>query len=79
MQPARAVPHRRAATSAPELGLLAGEEPALDAACEAVVVRTRQFARRQRMWFRRDPRVEWFGAPENPCSVLPALLASWSA
>jgi tRNA dimethylallyltransferase len=58
---------------------LAGEEPSLDAALEAVVVRTRQFARRQRMWFRRDPRIHWFGCPRNPCSVLPALLASWSA
>ncbi len=60
------------------LAHLAGEEPSLDAALAAVVVRTRQFARRQRMWFRRDPRVQWFGAPENPCSVLRALLASWS-
>ncbi len=51
----------------------------LDEALDAVVVRTRQFARRQRMWFRRDPRIAWFGAPENPCTVLPALLASWSA
>jgi tRNA dimethylallyltransferase len=51
----------------------------LDAALEAVVMRTRQFARRQRMWFRRDPRIEWFGAPDNPSSVLAALLASWSA
>ena len=25
-----------------------------------------QFARRQRMWFRRDPRITWFGPPENP-------------
>ncbi len=41
-------------------------------------VRTRQFARRQRMWFRRDPRITWLGAPENPVTVLPALLASWS-
>jgi tRNA dimethylallyltransferase len=51
----------------------------LDAALEAIVVSTRQFARRQRMWFRRDPRITWFGAPGNPCTVLPALLASWSA
>jgi tRNA dimethylallyltransferase len=51
----------------------------LDATSDAIVVRTRQFARRQRMWFRRDPRIAWFGAPENPCTVLPALLASWSA
>jgi tRNA dimethylallyltransferase len=51
----------------------------LNAALDAVVVRTRRFARRQRMWFRRDPRITWFGAPGNPCTVLPALLASWSA
>jgi tRNA dimethylallyltransferase len=61
------------------LGYLAGDEPSLDDAFAAVTVRTRQFARRQRMWFRRDPRIQWFGAPGNPCSVLPALLASWSA
>jgi tRNA dimethylallyltransferase len=58
---------------------LDGAEPSLDAALEATVVRTRQFARRQRMWFRRDPRIGWFGAPGNPCTALPALLASWSA
>ena len=51
----------------------------LPEALEAVVVRTRRFARRQRMWFRRDPRITWLGASDNPCSVLPALLASWSA
>ena len=49
----------------------------LDALLEAIAVRTRQFARRQRMWFRRDPRISWLGAPENPVTVLPALLASW--
>ena len=37
----------------------------------AAVRRTRPFARRQRMWFRRDPRITWFGAAENPCRVLP--------
>jgi tRNA dimethylallyltransferase len=61
------------------LGHLEREEPSLDAAFDTTVVRTRQFARRQRMWFRRDPRVQWFGAPGSPCSVLPALPASWNA
>lgn len=61
------------------LAHLDGEIPVLDDAFAAAVVRTRQFARRQRMWFRRDPRARWFGAPGNPCSILPALLASWSA
>ncbi len=40
--------------------------------------RSRSFARRQRMWFRRDPRITWLGAPENPCDLAPALLALWS-
>ena len=40
--------------------------------------RTRSFARRQRVWFRRDPRITWLGAPENPCDVAGALLALWS-
>ena len=52
-----------------------GEDEALD----TVARRTRSFARRQRMWFRRDPRIVWLGAAENPCAVLPALLALWSA
>jgi tRNA dimethylallyltransferase len=55
------------------------DRASLDDALDAIVVRTRQFGRRQRMWFRRDPRITWFGAPANPCSILPALLASWSA
>jgi len=50
-----------------------------DEALATVARRTRSFARRQRMWFRRDPRIAWLGAAENPCSVLPALLALWSA
>ncbi len=50
---------------------------ALDQAVALAVQRTRQFARRQRMWWRRDPRVRWFGAPENPLAILPALLGDW--
>jgi tRNA dimethylallyltransferase len=51
---------------------------ALDDAVMQAVSRTRQFARRQRMWWRRDPRVRWFGAAENPLAILPALLGDWS-
>ena len=36
-----------------------------EAVVEAVR-RTGQFARRQRMWWRRDPRVRWFGAAGKP-------------
>ena len=59
------------------LAHLDGETPDLDAALDTAVRRTRAFARRQRMWFRRDPRITWFGAPENSCAVLPALLSWW--
>ncbi len=50
----------------------------LDEAFDTTVRRTRSFARRQRMWFRRDPRITWHAATRNPHSTLPALLASWS-
>lgn len=50
--------------------------PLSDAAALAVA-HTRQFARRQRMWWRRDPRVRWFGSPAKPLEVLPALLGNW--
>ena len=45
----------------------------LDEALEEAVRRTRQFARRQRAWFRRDPRIEWLAADDDPSTVLPSL------
>jgi len=36
--------------------------------------RTREFARRQRAWFRRDPRVRWHGTASDPMRLLPGLL-----
>ncbi len=50
----------------------------LDETMAAAVSRTRQFARRQRAWFRRDPRITWLGARGNPVDLLPALLGDWS-
>jgi tRNA dimethylallyltransferase len=49
----------------------------LAAALDQAVRRTRAFARRQRVWWRRDPRITWFGASDNPFAVLPALLGDW--
>jgi tRNA dimethylallyltransferase len=46
----------------------------LDDAVDLAVRRTRQFARRQRAWFRRDPRIVWLDASEDPAEVLPGLL-----
>jgi tRNA dimethylallyltransferase len=51
----------------------------LDEAFATVARRTRSFARRQRMWFRRDPRITWLAAAENPAELLPSLLAMWSS
>jgi tRNA dimethylallyltransferase len=48
-----------------------------DEAVEHTVRRTRAFARRQRMWFRRDPRIRWFGVTGNPVAAVPALLGDW--
>ena len=59
------------------LGTAAPIRAASPEALALTVRRTRAFARRQRMWFRRDPRITWFGTGENPAALLPALLAGW--
>jgi tRNA dimethylallyltransferase len=51
----------------------------LEECIDEAIARTRAFARRQRVWFRRDPRIHWFGAAENPVAVLPSLLEHWGA
>lgn len=71
---------RRATTAARALGYhqvlahLAGE-CSLDEARTATVVATRRFVRRQRSWFRRDPRVTWLapGTTPDPRPVLALL------
>jgi len=50
----------------------------LDDAIDLAVRRTARFARRQRAWFRRDPRITWMGATRNPVAALPALLGHWA-
>jgi tRNA dimethylallyltransferase len=40
--------------------------------------RTRQLARRQRVWFRRDRRIAWIGCDGNSLAALPAVLATWN-
>jgi len=50
----------------------------LDAAVDLAVRRTRKFARRQRSWFRRDPRIHWLRAPD-PIALQEPLLTLISA
>jgi tRNA A37 N6-isopentenylltransferase MiaA len=47
----------------------------VEAALEAVVRRTRAYARRQLAWFRRDPRVRWSTLPPGPRRLAWALEA----
>jgi len=58
---------------------LEGSVPTLEAALRRTAERTRQLARRQRMWFRRDRRITWIGTPGNPLATLPAVLATWDS
>ena len=57
------------------LDVLAGAR-SLRSARDATVVATRRFAKRQRTWFRADPRVTWFdvAGPEDLAGVLPRAL-----
>ena len=54
-----------------EQGLPLDEALALDAA------NTRRFARRQRAWFRRDPRIRWLDPADDPLALVPAAVAQW--
>ena len=58
---------------------LEGSVPTLEAALRRTAERTRQLARRQRMWFRRDRRITWIGCGGNSLAALPAVLATWSS
>jgi tRNA dimethylallyltransferase len=51
----------------------------LDDALDLAVRRTRRFARRQASWFRRDPRIRWLHAADDPGTLLGALDAEVAA
>lgn len=63
----------------PTDGARAGEEgggdEALAAALDEAVRRTRRFARRQRAWFRRDPRISWLGVGTDALTSMADLEA----
>lgn len=58
-----------------ELSEYVAGQVGLEQAMERAISRTRRLARRQRAWFRRDPRIEWFEADE-PWALQPELLAA---
>ena len=49
----------------------------LDEAVDLARRRTKRFARRQQRWFRRDPRITWVPAGENPGAVAARVLRHW--
>jgi tRNA dimethylallyltransferase len=53
-------------------------EVSLEQAVSDAAARTRAFSRRQRMWWRRDPRIRWYGAAGNPLAVVSQILGDWS-
>jgi tRNA dimethylallyltransferase len=60
------------------LAHLAGECD-LAAALDTAVTRTRRFARRQRVWFRRDPRIAWIPTDgDNLFAVAADVLVDWA-
>lgn len=61
------------------LAYVHGEVPTVEVALDLVVRRTRAFARRQRMWFRRDPRITWLGTTGDPQSLLGIVRELWRA
>ncbi len=60
------------------IAFLDGERD-IDNAAEEIFRRTKSFARRQRMWFRRDPRVSWKATSQDPSLLLPSLLREWAS
>ncbi len=51
-------------------------ELSLEEAIQLVLRRTRTFARRQRAWFTRDPRICWLDV-DDPLEAVPVLLERW--
>ena len=74
-RPGRHLAHRAPGARLPRgPGPRRGRRP-LDDCLEEAVRRTRQFARRQASWFRRDPRIAWAASPAEAQDLLERALA----
>ncbi len=61
-------PARRSATAS--CSTTSAVATSLDEAVHLAITRTRQFAVRQERWFRRDPRIRWVDATDDPIAAL---------
>jgi tRNA dimethylallyltransferase len=59
------------------LAYFAGSLPTLDDAFDEAVRRTRRFARRQRTWFGRDPRVHWIDGTRSVADLAADAVRAW--
>ena len=59
--------------------VLDGRLASMDAAIEQVLVRSRQFGRRQRAWFRRDDRITWFDSTAKSPTAADVVMAWWGS
>jgi tRNA dimethylallyltransferase len=59
------------------LAYFAGDVLTLDDAFDAAVRRTRRFARRQRKWFGRDPRVQWIDGTRSIAERAADAMRAW--
>lgn len=59
----------RALGYAQVLDFLDGRLPTAEATQDAIAAATRRFARRQRRWFHRDPRVQWLAEPDRQVAL----------
>ena len=50
-----------------------GGEPLIRRGLVDIVRRTRQFSRRQRRWFRRDPRIRWLDGTKAAAELVPLV------
>jgi tRNA dimethylallyltransferase len=62
-----------------ELLAALGNGDSLDESFVTAVHRTGKFARRQRVWFRRDPRIRWLNPGKNCDESVAHVLALWRA
>jgi tRNA dimethylallyltransferase len=58
-----------------ELNAVIDGKKALDEAVERIKARTRQYARRQMTWFRRDPRIKWVSKKEEALALVRGFLS----
>jgi len=58
----------------PELSQVLAGQMALDTAKEQILIQVRQYAKRQRVWFQRNPNIYWISAKEHPDTIQAACL-----